>query len=355
MVFYTKNISYRLFIKFMNILIRSSWQFKFVVALTTACLGMALYVLMPSALRAQTAPTLPGEAALGAPCPLLNSGDSILTGFGAPYNLFSSSRELLFKPFCTSKGFIARFGYDSAGTVAIYRTGYRWDGTRWSSMSYSADGGITSGYYIIGKAKTSSQRYATTTNTTFIAFTCTYTNNAWKCGCRDSACSTPYWQLQGATNVFKPEVSVNVSTTSLARGQGFNVTYRNNGDQPIYNCPGKTSLEYLSGSQWRSFSLRPVGVTSSSCLSSLLAAGSSYTVSFSLPTNAPVGTWHAIYEPDSTYTFYSSNFNVTSDSCTHNCEPPPPGQCSDGIDNDGDGKVDYPADTGCSSRSDTTE
>jgi len=35
--------------------------------------------------------------------------------------------------------------------------------------------------------------------------------------------------------------------------------------------------------------------------------------------------------------------------------PPPKPACSDGIDNDGDGKVDYPADPGCDSASDTDE
>lgn len=35
--------------------------------------------------------------------------------------------------------------------------------------------------------------------------------------------------------------------------------------------------------------------------------------------------------------------------------PPPPPACSDGIDNDGDGLIDYPADPGCSSASDTDE
>jgi len=35
--------------------------------------------------------------------------------------------------------------------------------------------------------------------------------------------------------------------------------------------------------------------------------------------------------------------------------PPTPPQCSDGIDNDADGRVDYPADSGCSSAVDTTE
>jgi hypothetical protein len=36
-------------------------------------------------------------------------------------------------------------------------------------------------------------------------------------------------------------------------------------------------------------------------------------------------------------------------------QPLPAAQCSDGIDNDGDGFVDYPADPGCTSASDTTE
>ncbi|HLE97654.1 MAG TPA: S8 family serine peptidase [Candidatus Thermoplasmatota archaeon] len=35
--------------------------------------------------------------------------------------------------------------------------------------------------------------------------------------------------------------------------------------------------------------------------------------------------------------------------------PPPPAACADGADNDGDGLVDYPADPGCSSASDTDE
>jgi hypothetical protein len=29
-----------------------------------------------------------------------------------------------------------------------------------------------------------------------IAFVCSWTNNAWKCGCRDSTCGQMYWQLQ---------------------------------------------------------------------------------------------------------------------------------------------------------------
>ena len=35
--------------------------------------------------------------------------------------------------------------------------------------------------------------------------------------------------------------------------------------------------------------------------------------------------------------------------------PPPHPACSDGVDNDGDGKIDYPADPGCTGASDTDE
>ena len=38
-----------------------------------------------------------------------------------------------------------------------------------------------------------------------------------------------------------------------------------------------------------------------------------------------------------------------------NATPPPPSLCSDSIDNDGDSKIDYPADPGCSSSNDTDE
>jgi thermitase len=45
----------------------------------------------------------------------------------------------------------------------------------------------------------------------------------------------------------------------------------------------------------------------------------------------------------------------TTDNDETNAPPPPSTQCSDGVDNDGDGLVDYPADPGCSSTTDNDE
>jgi hypothetical protein len=31
----------------------------------------------------------------------------------------------------------------------------------------------------------------------FVGYTCHWTGSAWKCGCRDAACTQSFWQLQG--------------------------------------------------------------------------------------------------------------------------------------------------------------
>jgi hypothetical protein len=46
---------------------------------------------------------------------------------------------------------------------------------------------------------------------------------------------------------------------------------------------------------------------------------------------------------------------LPSNTVTVTTQSPPPPECSDGIDNDGDTFIDYPADPGCTSASDTTE
>ncbi len=53
-----------------------------------------------------------------------------------------------------------------------------------------------------------------------------------------------------------------------------------------------------------------------------------------------------------TVTYDMSTKTVTMSEGT---TPPPPAVCADGIDNDGDGKTDYPTDPGCSSSTDTDE
>ncbi len=57
-----------------------------------------------------------------------------------------------------------------------------------------------------------------------------------------------------------------------------------------------------------------------------------------------------------TYTYRGTNANGTSSSSvTVTVTPGGVSQCNDGIDNDGDGPIDYPADSDCTSADDTTE
>jgi hypothetical protein len=52
---------------------------------------------------------------------------------------------------------------------------------------------------------------------------------------------------------------------------------------------------------------------------------------------------------------YPADPGCTSATDTDETDPPPPPACSDGTDNDADGKVDYPADPGCTGPADTDE
>jgi hypothetical protein len=64
---------------------------------------------------------------------------------------------------------------------------------------------------------------------------------------------------------------------------------------------------------------------------------------------------------NTTIAAYSYNSNGTEldsvflDVTVNNAAPPPPAQCADGLDNDSDGKIDYPADPGCDSALDENE
>ena len=125
---------------------------------------------------------------IGTSCNLYTAGSTIPDGFGVPWNVFNPT-QLLLKASCTSSSVTADIG----PATYVYHQGYSWDGTKWTQLAFTCTGG----------AKVSQVWCPNTaeaplpTNTTFYAaYTCNFVNNAWKCGCRDQACTTNYWQLQ---------------------------------------------------------------------------------------------------------------------------------------------------------------
>ena len=120
------------------------------------------------------------------------------TGYASPSNVYSPS-DLLVDATCTDDGFTPEVGHTlpTDGTAATYARGYVHDGTQWQPYDLTpTDGASRDGDWIMGPA-TGSQLDYETAPTYFVAFTCQWRNSSWRCGCQDTNCATPLWQLQG--------------------------------------------------------------------------------------------------------------------------------------------------------------
>jgi hypothetical protein len=129
----------------------------------------------------------------------LTSSKTIPTGYGASYNLFSTAKELLISSTCSNNTTTVTVGNDNASTY-VYNKGYSWTGSSWKEHTLSCTGQLISSVWCVGKATASVPLTSNPTNV--VGYTCQWSGTKWNCGCRDSTCSTPRWQLQqvGFTN-----------------------------------------------------------------------------------------------------------------------------------------------------------
>ena len=135
-----------------------------------------------------------------------NFSESLYSGYGAPYDVFSPQTILLstscqegnihtVKPTVGVPGDMARI---------VYTTGYRYDPTVCAWQPFSLDcTGVQNGKWCQGFATTTLTNEtlftATASMPAYVAgMTCSVQNGSWKCGCRDANCSTFSWQIQGA-------------------------------------------------------------------------------------------------------------------------------------------------------------
>jgi hypothetical protein len=108
----------------------------------------------------------------------------------------SSAKELLLKATCVSSGAVITVGKSATG-VYVWDTGYEWVTGAWKPFKLTGVG--SSAGWIGGTGAAVLKRAPTELGLKnyFVAYTCQSTSGGWKCGCRDAACTTAYWQLQG--------------------------------------------------------------------------------------------------------------------------------------------------------------
>jgi hypothetical protein len=128
----------------------------------------------------------------GTPCTnTLTSTVSIPTGYGASYNLFTTTKELLVKASCS--GTTATLTLGSPQTYT-YRTAYTWSGTAWQPHTLTCTDRVVSSSWCAGEATANTT--LTQNPTALLGYTCSWVNSSWKCGCRDTTCPTSQWQMQ---------------------------------------------------------------------------------------------------------------------------------------------------------------
>ena len=128
------------------------------------------------------------------PCHVLRAGSLIPTGFGAPFDVALGTNNLLMQAVCIGSSANVILG-DLNTNRYIYELGYVYSNNQWSPVSFTASGS-KAGQWIVGSAAGVVPRAGIGTPTYFVSYICSWNGSAWKCGCRDSTCASPLWQLQ---------------------------------------------------------------------------------------------------------------------------------------------------------------
>lgn len=124
----------------------------------------------------------------------LDKSVPIPSGYGASYNLFSPAGETLITGLdCTAETARVQMGSGAANQY-IYTQGYLWNGSQWQPLSLTANGSPQTGAWFAGSAQ--AQVSLAKAPALVLGYICQFESGAWKCGCRDKACSTSQWQLQ---------------------------------------------------------------------------------------------------------------------------------------------------------------
>ena len=113
---------------------------------------------------------------------------------GVPWNVFNPT-ELVLQAFCSATDVTAQIQKPSSIQYHYtYKEGHQWSTAlqRWEAFTFTCTEPLLADTWCPGNASKSLNQ----ANPFFIAYTCSWINNSWKCGCRDQSCTQTYWQLQ---------------------------------------------------------------------------------------------------------------------------------------------------------------
>ena len=132
-------------------------------------------------------------------CHLYTITSTIPSGFGVPWDVLSPAQDMLLKATCDASSVSVSLGSGNPMQY-IYNTGYRFKTgqTSWSPISYTSTETLVSNAWYPKTANITLSMTATELqNTSYVlGYLCSWTGSAWKCGCRDSACTQSCWQIQ---------------------------------------------------------------------------------------------------------------------------------------------------------------
>jgi hypothetical protein len=132
-------------------------------------------------------------------CSLYTPSTQIPTGFASPYDVLSSPSMNLMNVTCDVTS--AKIDLGKGDPLQyIYNQGYlfKTGGTNWTPVPYTSTEQLIANAWYPKTANTTISLTSTELSqpSYVLAYLCTWTGSSWKCGCRDSACTQSYWQIQ---------------------------------------------------------------------------------------------------------------------------------------------------------------
>lgn len=141
--------------------------------------------------------SLPALLMAGVDCHKYTSATPVPEGYAAPYNVFSTARELLVKVSCETDGATLTVGSGDT-SMYVYKYGYEWRNGSWQRITFTGSKPVSGTDWLRGRGSTALAAASSVTHV--VGYTCQWrssgTSGAWKCGCRDQNCTTGYWQIQ---------------------------------------------------------------------------------------------------------------------------------------------------------------